>query len=260
MNKILKYSFYDLIRSRWVYGYFLFNLIISFGLVYFSNDSSKAIISLMNIILILNPLIGILFGSLYLYKSAEFIDLLLAQPLRRTTIFLGMYLGLNLSLVVSFLLGAGIPFLLNSVFHSDQVLNLLLLLISGSFLIFIFSGIAFLISIRISNTVKGFGIAIFIWLFLSLIYDGLFLLSLMSFSEYPLDKYALIVSLFNPIDLSRVLILLKLDISALMGYTGAVFNKFLGTSAGMSLSLLFLIVWILIPVIIFTRLVRKKDF
>ena len=51
MIKILKYSFFDLIRSRWSYIYFLFYLVITFTLLFLSADVSKSIISLLNIIL-----------------------------------------------------------------------------------------------------------------------------------------------------------------------------------------------------------------
>ena len=43
--------------------------------------------------------------------------------------------------------------------------------------------------------------------------------------DYPLDKLSLTGTILNPIDLSRTLILLKLDISALLGYTRAIFKN-----------------------------------
>ena len=61
------------------------------------------------------------------------------------------------------------------------------------------------------------------------------------FDDYPLDKFALGATIFNPIDLSRILVILKLDISALLGYTGAVFQNFFGTGFGMFFSLTSLI-------------------
>ena len=64
----------------------------------------------------------------------------------------------------------------------------------------------------------------------------------------------------NPIDLSRVLLMLKLDISALLGYTGAVFNKFFGSSVGFALSLSALFIWTVIPVYFINRISMKKDF
>ena len=98
------------------------------------------------------------------------------------------------------------------------------------------------------------------WLFFAVIYDGIILLSMMLFGDYPLDKVTLMVTMLNPIDLSRILILLKLDISALLGYTGAVFQKFFGTSSGVILSLSILSIWTIIPVVLMVRKAKGKDF
>src|SRR5690606_10409399 len=87
MLKILKYSFYDLSRSRWSYVYFLFYLMLGFVLLFLNNDLSGAIITLMNVIIILIPLIGTIFGVMYYYNSKEFTELLLAQPVKRIHIF-----------------------------------------------------------------------------------------------------------------------------------------------------------------------------
>lgn len=38
----------------------------------------------------------------------------------------------------------------------------------------------------------------------------------------------IVLSALNPIDLGRILVLLKMDVAALLGYTGAVFRQFLG--------------------------------
>src|SRR5690554_7064615 len=85
-------------------------------------------------------------------------------------------------------------------------------------------------------------------------------MSILYFSDYPLDNFSLIAILMNPIDLSRVLILLKLDISALLGYTGAVFQKFFGTNFGTILSSILLILWVAIPTFFIWRIAKRKDF
>ena len=260
MLKILKYSFFDLLRSRWSYVYFLFYLIIGFVLLFLNNDTSKAVITLMNIIVVLTPLIGTIFGVMYYYNSREFTELLLAQPLKRSTIFLGQYLGVSLSLALSLVLGLGIPFLAYGIIQSSAIFNFISLLAVGAFLTFIFVALAFNIALSNENKIKGFGYAILMWLFLAVVYDGLFLISLMVFQEYPLDQFSLIATLFNPIDLSRILILLKLDISALLGYTGAVFQQFFGTSFGMILSSSVLILWVILPTFRIISKSKKKDF
>ena len=247
-------------RSRWSYVYFAFYLALGFVLLFLNNDVNKAVITLMNIIIVLTPLIGTIFGVMYYYNSKEFTELLLAQPIKRNTIFMGQYIGISISLTLSLVLGLGIPFLFYGLFRSAAIFDFSLLLVVGSFLNFIFVALAFNIALSNENKIKGFGYAILIWLFLAVIYDGIFLISLVMLNEYPLDKFSLLATMFNPIDLSRILILLKLDISALLGYTGAVFKEFFGTNLGLILSLLVLSLWVIIPVWRMKRKLQKKDF
>ncbi|MBZ9728729.1 ABC transporter permease [Salegentibacter sp. JZCK2] len=260
MLKILKYSFYDLSRSRWSYVYFFFYLLLGVVLLFLNNDLSNAVITLMNVIIILVPLIGTIFGVMYFYNSREFTELLLAQPVRRSSIFLGQYLGVAISLSASLILGLGLPFIIYGLFQSGAIWDFASLLVSGVFLTFIFTAIAFNIALSNENKIKGFGLAILVWLFLAVVYDGLFLLSLVYFQDYPLDKFSLVASMLNPIDLSRILILLKLDISALLGYTGAVFKQFFGTNLGAFTSVLVLILWVIFPVWRIKSIAAKKDF
>ena len=260
MLKILKYCFYDLMRSRWSYVYFAFYLLLGIVLLFLNNDLSKAVITLMNVILVLVPLIGTIFGVMYYYNSKEFTELLLAQPLNRTSIFLGQYLGVAISLSFSLILGLGIPFIFYGLFESNAIWDFSLLLITGAFLTFIFVALAFNIALSNENKIKGFGYAILMWLFLAVIYDGLFLISLIVFEDYPLDTLSLVGSMLNPIDLSRTLILLKLDISALLGYTGAVFKRFFGTNFGLTISFIILILWVILPVLRIVYKSKRKDF
>ena len=260
MLKILKYSFYDLMRSRWSYVYFAFYLLLGVVLLFLNNDLSKAVITLMNVIIVLVPLIGTIFGVMYYYNSKEFTELLLAQPLKRSSIFLGQYLGVAISLSMSLILGLGIPFIFYGLFMSNAIWDFSLLLITGTFLTFIFTALAFNIALSNENRIKGFGYAILLWLFLAIIYDGMFLMSLIVFEDYPLDKLSLIGTMLNPIDLSRTLILLKLDISALLGYTGAVFKQFFGTNFGLIVSISMLSIWVIMPVFRIIFKAKKKDF
>jgi len=260
MLKILKYSFYDLMRSRWSYVYFAFYLLLGTVLLFLNNDLSKAVITLMNVIIVLVPLIATIFGVMYYYNSKEFTELLLAQPLKRSTIFLGLYLGVAFSLVMSLILGLGLPFIFYGLFKSTAIWDFSLLLITGAFLTFIFTALAFNIALSNENRIKGFGYAILLWLLLAIIYDGIFLMSLVFFEDYPLDKLSLVGTMLNPIDLSRTLILLKLDISALLGYTGAVFKQFFGTQFGLIVSFIMLTAWVVFPVLRIVYKSKRKDF
>jgi Cu-processing system permease protein len=260
MLKILKYSFFDLVRSRWTYIYCAFYLLFTLSLLWLSNDLSKVVISLMNVVLMLCPLIAAIFGVMYYYNSREFAELLLAQPVRRTSIFLGQYIGVACSLSASWVIGTGAPFLLYGVFGSALAGDFLMLLLTGVALSFIFSALAFLVALKNENRIKGFGIAILIWLVFAVIYDGILLLALSLMSNYPLEQFSLLASVLNPVDLSRILILLKLDISALMGFTGAVFRKFLGTGAGLAVAAAILFLWAFLPAWGIKYVAARKDF
>ena len=260
MLKILKYSFYEMIRSRWVFIYTVFYLLATIALLLLSNDLSKVLISMTNITLILTPLIGILFGTIYYYNSKEFIQLLMAQALSRWSIFSGMYAGMVIALCLSILLGIGLPFVFYGILGSPDLFIFLLLLAMGCVLSIIFSLIAFLIAMKYDDKVKGLSISIFVWLFFAIIYDGIFLFLLLTFKDYPLDKLTISMLVFNPIDLSRILILMKLDMSAMMGYTGAVLSKFLGKNIGMIVVSFSLLMWMILPLWRLYKIGQKKDF
>lgn len=260
MIKIFKYSFFDMIRNRWMFIYMCFFLLLTTALLLLSGDPTKVIVSLTNIILVLTPLIGILFGTMYYYSSREFIELLLTQPLSRRSVFSGVYLGLAVSLSLSLVLGVTLPMLIFRALVPGTLVTFFILMSMAVVLSVVFSMLAFLIAIRYEDKTKGFGVAIFTWLFFAIIYDGIFLLLLMLFKEYPLEKMTIGLTLFNPIDLARILIILKLDISAMMGYTGAVLQKFFGSSNGSMLILLTLLVWMTLPYLAMMRRSLRKDF
>jgi Cu-processing system permease protein len=50
-----------------------------------------------------------------------------------------------------------------------------------------------------------------------------------------------------------------MDVSALMGYTGAVFKDFFGSLFGSVIVTIILLLWIIIPIWISTKKFQKKD-
>lgn len=254
MKTIVKHVLLDLIRNRIIMAYTFFLLAMSFGIFNMDENATKGIMSLMNLVLIFIPLVSIIFSTIYVYNSSEFIELLVAQPLKRRSLWLSIYAGLSLSLVLAFLIGVGIPVLIY-----DGTSTGFILLLSGVFQTLIFTGIALLASVVTRDKAKGIGVSVLLWFFFTLIYDAIVLMLLFRFSEYPLEKPMIAVSMLNPVDLSRILILLKLDISALMGYTGAVFSEFFGSTSGMLLSGVVLFVWTVIPVWLSMKKFQRKD-
>ena len=254
MLKISKYVMLDIIRSKVLIAYTGFLLLVSFSLFSLESDPSKSIISLMSVVMIIVPLVSIVFSTTYFYNSYEFIELLVAQPISRTTILLGEFFGVAVSMVLSFFAGVGIPVLV----YSPNATGIILL-VSGIALTLVFVSLAFLSSVVTRDKAKGIGMSLMLWFYFSIIYDGLVLGLLFSFNDYPLEKAVIALASLNPIDLGRILILLKLDLSALMGFTGAVYKKFFGSGLGLVYSLGMMLIWMFIPMLIAVRVFRKKN-
>lgn len=254
MQKIIKYVVIDIMRNRIMIVYTILLLLISASVFNLEDNPEKGLLSLLYVILIIVPLISIVFSTIYIYNAAEFMELLLAQPIRRTALLMSIFSGLCFSLVLSFLIGVGIPVLVFSESETG-----IMLLLTGVALTAVFVSLALLASVITRDKARGIGVAIMLWFYFALIYDGLLLFFLFQFSDYPLEKPMIILSSLNPIDLGRILILLKLDVAALLGYTGAVFRQFLGNSFGIIYSVFIMMLWVIIPFGFALRKFSRKD-
>lgn len=254
MQKILKYVLIDILRNRILLTYTALLFVMSLGVLSLEGNSEKGILSLLNLTLIVLPLMSIIFATIYLYNAAEFIELLSSQPIKRKTIWLGLGLGLSLSLALAFMLGAGVPILL----FQAGIVGVVFVLV-GILLSFIFVGLGMVSVALTKDKARGVGVSILLWLFFAFLYDALLLFLLFQLSDYPLEKPILVLSACNPIDLSRILILLKLDISALMGYTGAVLKDFFGNTLGAAITWLVLSLWVFVPFRFSSQIFQKKD-
>jgi len=218
------------------------------------DSASKGILSLLNIILIIVPLVSIIFSTIYIYNAAEFIELMVSQPLKRVNLWLSIFIGLSFSMTIAFLAGVGLPILLYAPSSTG-----FMMIGMGSILTIIFVAIAQLCSLFTRDKAKGIGISVLLWFYFALIFDGLVLFLLFQFMDYPLDKPMVALSCLNPVDIARILILLKLDVSALMGATSAIFRDFFGSQLGIMLTMLLMLAWILMPLWWSVRKFNRKD-
>jgi Cu-processing system permease protein len=252
---LIKYIIRDIIRSKFLIYYTFSLILISLGIYYINRNDTKTYITVLNIIIYLMPLINLLFTSLHVYNSKEFIETILTYPVSRSKIFFAEYISLVIALSVSFIIGIIIPLVIFS-FSS----LIIWYFISGIFLVFIFTAVSFLSAVVFEERLKGIGTLIGIWLLLSVVYDGIIMLLYFMLSDFPLDKTSLVLVCLNPVDLSRIFILMNLDISALFGYTGANFIKFFGTSYGMVISLFASLLWVVTPLFLALKKFAIKDF
>ena len=260
LGLVLRAGVRDLARNRWLLAYGITLAGIAELLFVFGGAGQQVMLSLLNATLLLVPLVALVFGTMHVYASREFIELLLAQPLPRRAIFIGLYLGLTLPLAAAFVLGVGIPLALHGTLTAAAPSALIALAAVGVLLTAIFAAMAMAIALGSDDRLKGMSLSLGAWFLFTIGYDGGVLAVVSLFGDWPLEKPLLLLMLGNPVDLARVLVLTGLDTAALLGYTGALFRRLFGGALGPSVALTALALWTVLPVTIARRRFLRRDF
>lgn len=254
MKTIIKYVLLDLLRNRTVIVYTVILAALSISIAGMEDNAAKAVLSLLNVTLLFVPIISILFSTIYFFNAVEFAELLLAQPIRRKTLLLAEYTGMAAALGIAYLLGVGLP--VGLLYGSPAAITLV---VSGLFLTLIFAALALLVFVLFKDKTKGIGAAIVTALFFMLLFDGLLLSFIYTFSDYPIEQPLLVFISLNPVDLARILVLLQLDVAVMMGYSGALFKEFLGSVTGSIYTVVCMGCWTVFPLIMAVRIFKRKD-
>jgi Cu-processing system permease protein len=254
MLKVFKYTLLDLARNRFVMGYAALMLLIAQGLFLLEDDPMKALLSLVQVVMALVPLITLVFTVVYIYDIQEFTQLLAVQPIARSSILGGQLLALATALLLAQAFGLGLPLLVHAPDRSALVLSL-----SGSALVLVFAALGALIALRQREKARGVGMALTVWLLFVLVYDALLLWGMFALGDYPIEPFVVPLAGLNPIDLARIMVMLEIDLAAMMGYSGAIYKNFFGSAMGMLVAALILLLWVAVPVWSSFRAFRRKD-
>jgi Cu-processing system permease protein len=157
-------------------------------------------------------------------------------------------------LVLGALVGTGIPLML--FLPGGASLTLILACVM---LTLVFVAIGSLIAIKNREKARGVGLGLVVWFLFVLVYDAVLLWVMFAFSDYPIEPWIVPLAALDPIDLGRIMVLLKVDLAAMMGYSGAVYEKFFGNVRGILVALLALGAWVALPSAFAFRAFRRKD-
>ncbi len=257
---VLRAGVRDLTRNRWLLAYGFALAAIAEALFFFGGTGNQVVLSLLNATLLLVPLVALVFGTMHVYASREFIELLLTQPLPRPAVFAGLFLGLALPLAGAFLAGVGLPLLVHGSAGDAPRLALLFLAGGGVALSVAFAALAMAIALGTDDRLRGMATALGAWFLFTIVYDGAVLAGVAAFAEWPLERALLGAMLANPVDIVRVLVVGALDASALLGYTGALFRRAFGGLAGPAIGLAALGAWCALPMLLARRRFLRRDF
>lgn len=259
MGSLITYVLRDVVRSRFVIVYGLVFIAISELLIRFVGID-RVLPALINVVVPLVPLISVVFAMSYVYHAVPTVEMLLSQPVKRRSVYAGLYVGLVGPLAVVPALGLGLPMLLRSGTAAATFPAASVLIVAVALLAAVFGGIGFWTAVRFRDRVGGLSFALFLWLFLAVGYDGLVLYASHAFSDYPIEGPLLVAMALNPIDLARVALLTVTDLSALLGYTGAVFMRFFGSALGIVIVAAASALWVAVPVLAGLRRFVARDF
>jgi Cu-processing system permease protein len=217
--------------------------------------------SLLNLVLYIVPLVALTMGTLSFTGDKGSMELLFSQPVSRSEVLLGKFLGVFLSIALSTLIGFALAGALVIVSNGTKGLASyvsFVLLSLGLSLAFL--SISVLVAAASKRKAKAFGIALFLWFFFVLFYDLLALGGTLLLKGRSANLF-LFLSLFgNPVDMVRVATLIILDNVTIFGAAGAALLRFLGGGLTGVLSLIVgLTVWVTVPLVLSQRLMRRQD-
>ncbi|MFY7651950.1 MAG: ABC transporter permease, partial [Chitinophagaceae bacterium] len=72
MKKIIKYVMADILRTKIIIAYTSFLFLLSSSILMLDDNTTKALLSLLNLVLIIVPMVSVVFATIYLYNSVEF--------------------------------------------------------------------------------------------------------------------------------------------------------------------------------------------
>jgi Cu-processing system permease protein len=227
----------------------------NYGLAGFGRTSA----SLINLVLLIVPLMGLTLGALSLAGEREKGTLiyLLAQPINQLELLLGKFFGISLALVAALGLGFGLTGLLIAINGGGARVTTFLTLMGFSFLLAVASlSLGFLISAAVTRGATAIGLAIFAWLLLVFFGD----LGVMGTAlVLHLDVNQLFtLAMLNPLQLFKIAAILDLRSNLeVLGPAGVYAYRTYGEQL-LPMLIGLLLVWAILPFLLAIQLFKRR--
>jgi Cu-processing system permease protein len=258
----------DARRSRWfvLMGVIFAGLALALALVgtsalgaIGSAGFGRMTASLLNLVILIVPLMGLIMGAMSVSSEREHGTLLtiLAQPVLLGEVFLGKFLGLAIAFLGTLLFGFGLAALVIARQSGLPQLSVYLTLVAFTFLFGLgYLSLGFLISALTRRTASAVGIALFVWLISEFLSDLGLIGTAVALQLNP--RTLLWLSLINPPQVFKLIILqgVQRNLESL-GPGGLYATDVLG-SALLPLLTLILAAWVILPFVLSVLLVRNR--
>jgi Cu-processing system permease protein len=274
MNQVYLCARYELllaVRSRWLQIFAvvfaaLALLVASSGYIlsggYGVQDFSRTAESLVQLVLLLVPLTALTFGALALTPERGGVELLYSQPVSRTRILIGRFIGLLLALSAAQLLGFGAAGLVVNREAGPEGATAFLIVAGMSIaLTTVFLSIAALLAqVRSSRRARVLASALVVWFVAVVLYDVAILGVASLLRSGTASRVLMTAVLVNPVDAARTMTLMWIEGRAAFGAASLALLRFTGgpTSAAL-LAAASLVIWSLAPLALAARRLSRAD-
>ena len=258
----------DAWRNRWFMLYAGAFAVLSLALAWLSLTGmgnyglagfGRTAASLINLVLLIVPLMGLTLGALSLAQEREQGTLLymLAQPVSKGELLLGKFLGLALSLLTALGLGFGLTGTLIALNGGGGDPVTYLVLLGLTFLLALASlSLGFFISVVVKSGATAVGLALFLWLIL-VFFGDLGVMGTAVTMQLSVEQL-LTITLINPLQLFKIAAILDLRTGLeVLGPTGIYAVRTWGEQL-MPLLVGLLLAWSLLPLLVTTKLFQRK--
>jgi len=225
-----------------------------------SGDSATAVASILDVVLIITPLMGLVLGTSRLHHARDVVTLMLAQPVSRRRVFVDLWWRGAVPLAAALAIGVLAPFVWQRQLVPTGVTMVISMAIAAAVLAVLSQTLAMIIALRFDDRVKALSVSLATWLLAAVLWDGVVLVVALLMADRPIELPVMMMLAANPVDLVRVMMLLGSDAAAMLGYTGAMVSRTLGTVTGRAVLGSILTLWLVIPMWWAARSFQRKDF
>ncbi len=222
---------------------------------------ARTTLALVPVSILLVPLAAVILGVSGQAAEVGSEPFLFGQPIARTTVLVGRWLGELAALGSAILLGfgAGALVVLSSA-GPDGWSGFAFFVGASIVLAAIFLAIAAAIASATEKRVTALGVGTFVWFFFALLYDGA-ALSIAGWITGATGGRVLFASvLANPADLVRVVMLLVAGTANVLGAAGEAWTRLLGGDVrALAIAAATLAMWTVAPLGVGALLLRKRD-
>lgn len=265
---IARREFRDALSSKWFLLYTIAFTTLAIGVSFMSLAGSgehgfagfgKTAAGLLNLIMLVVPLMALTAGAGTIAGERERGTLLylLAQPLSRTELLLGKYVGLAIALICSLCIGFGLSAgLLAWRAGGVGAGSFLMLVVFTSVLALSMLALGVLISVQSRRAGVAAGIALFVWLGLVFLSDLGLMAGTLLFKLRVQEVFAL--AIINPLQAFKMNVIINLNASLdVLGPVGMYASQEYGATLPWLLTGV-IVLWCVLPLSIATLIFRKR--